>query len=54
MDVLAWDFGASDFVRNLDYLDAVLEPSRDVQELTAVEFDALVAKTRALRSRRPQ
>lgn len=47
MDVLAWDWQARDFVRHLEYLDAVMRPASDVQELSESEFNALVARTRA-------
>jgi hypothetical protein len=52
MDVLAWDWKANDFVRHLEYLDAVMKPASDVQELTESEFNALADTTRARSARR--
>ncbi len=46
MDVLAWDWQANDFVRHLEYIDAVMRPASDVQELSESEFDTLTEETR--------
>jgi hypothetical protein len=46
LDVLAWDFQANDLVRHLEYLDAVVGPSADVDVLSEAEFEALLEETR--------
>lgn len=47
MDVLAWDWKANDFVRHLEYLDAVMKPASDVHEVTESEFAAIIDAIRA-------
>jgi hypothetical protein len=47
VDVLAWDHATREFARNLSYISAVFDPSKDVDELDEAAFEKHVAGLRA-------